>query len=260
MLDLLIKEGRVSFSELERVYRSKGLFYTDRTIKSVISMFDYSYYNGSDLKYYSNFKVIDIEGDNIVVTDYFKKLLNNNSFKMFIEDVIIAAFIKSENYEQSTVLTLGGLYSREDASRLLNFETDYKNTIYGYQTVDNESLIFVKYDKSNVQEDINYGDTFLSNDEMLWYSRHSITLEKNDKKLMEILESKERGNTCRLFVQTSDKIYDSMHYYLGVVEPVVGSSYNAKMKNGKDVVISRLKLNTPISDDLLKYLTMSDKD
>ena len=187
----------------------------DATMTSVQRIFDLSFFTQPYKSKYGEKPMIILHEDKMFrFNDSIHESLHKNSyFKELVNDVVQSAKEKSKPYRCDQPLTLYEKYTRKDACRLLNWNNDESSTIYGYKTKHQTCPIFVTYHKKDeVESSVNYGDEFLSQDVLKWYTRSNRTLESEEVK--KIIDAKENHIDVHIFVKKDDD-EGSDFYYLG---------------------------------------------
>lgn len=253
LLEYLIEHSTISFNTLEKLYKDKGMFFTDKTINSVLSMFDMSFYISSTRNTYQDYPIVTVENQIIALSKEMKSALNNKTLIKFINDVIKTVKKKNKNkYNKGTRIKHKEIYTRRDVSRLLEWEKDMSGTIFGYSIHDNKGPIFVTYNKHEVESSVDYKDSFINTNTFRWYTRSNRTLES--KEVSQIINSENNGTSLYLFVKKDDASYETNFYYLGEITPIESQIRQEVMEDGKPVVRIDMKLDTPISENFLYYL------
>ena len=252
LLRKLIDLGNISEQQLIDLYISKGLVYTEKTLKSVYAMFNMNYYISSTKNTYAPFEIIKIDEGIISFTKEVREMLGNEVFVRFLNDVIDTSLLINSKYNRNKRFTIGELYTRRDATRLLEWGQDISGTIFGYSIRDGDCPIFVTYHKVDVDESIAYNDGLINTNTFRWYTRNRLTTESEEVK--NILLSEERGIELSLFIKKDDSTYEKNFYYLGRMYPIPGSEVNEIMENGQSVVRIDMKLENSLDENFYHYL------
>lgn len=253
LIEYLMHHESTSFEQLEKLYRSMNLYYSDKTIPSVIAMLDLSFYISTTRKNYTEFPIIKVNDNNIVLSQEFIELLTNKVFKNFLVDVLKTTKKVATKYNKSQRFTVGQLYTRRDVAKILEWGSDISGTIFGYSIRDGECPIFVTYNKVDVEHGIDYKDGFINTNTFRWYTRNKLTTHSEEVK--NIIESVERDITLSLFVKKDDSTYDTNFYYLGEMNPIKDSEQDEVMDNGQSVVRIDMKINESLEEKFYDYLT-----
>lgn len=176
------------------------------------------------------------------------------SFRAHIDDCIETGLaINRRRYNRSDTFVLEQVYSRKDASRLLNWRKNMESTIYGYK-VDYRTQtcpIFVTYHKdADVAARIRYEDTFINQSTLHWFSKNNTKLSHVEMRAILTGEI-----DLHLFVKREDS--DGLSHYLGQVKSTNPQQTKMADNDGKylDVVTTDLQLRSPVSASLYRVLT-----
>ncbi|SJN21191.1 DNA/RNA helicase of DEAD/DEAH box family [Microbacterium esteraromaticum] len=181
-------------------------------------------------------------------------LNGDGEFAGHFEDVIeTGLYLARHRYQWSNGLEVGQRYSRKDACRLLNWEKNEQSTMYGYK-VDYTSLscpIFITYHKhEDVSASTAYGDEFLNESSLHWFTRSRRTLQSGEVKA--IVENR---IPLHLFAKKDDA-EGTDFYYLG--EARSSNAQQTKMPESDgaplDVVTMTLGMESPLEQSLYEYL------
>lgn len=147
-------------------------------------------------------------------------------------------------------------YSRKDACKLLNWESDEASTIYGYKiqykTKPWTCPIFVTYNKSDeIDDSIKYEDVFIDNETFSWMTRNGVRIDS--KEPTTIMAQKENNIRIQLFVKKSDGEGRDF-YYVGEMEPLKAEQQTMISKGKQLPVVNILfRLKTPVRQDIFSY-------
>ncbi|HBI0808476.1 TPA: DUF3427 domain-containing protein, partial [Staphylococcus aureus] len=214
---------------------------------------DFSFYNAGIEKIYGS-PIIERNERMIRLSDAFTNALSNQTFKIFLEDLIELSKYNNEKYQKGkNGLILYNKYSREDFSKIFNWNKNGSSVIMGYMIRSQEMPIFITYDKhEDISDSTKYEDEFLSQDELKWFTKSNRTLKT--KEVQKILSHRAKGIKMYIFVQKKDD--DGIYfYYLGTAGYIEGSEKQDKMLNGSNVVTMDLALDKAVRDDIYRYLT-----
>lgn len=253
LLEYLLVNESISFNNLEKLYINADMYFSDETINSVVSMFDLSFYPQGTKDVYKNFPIITIADKELSLSKNLKTLLKDKVFMTFIKDIINTVKRKNqEEYYAKKRFKINEIYTRKDASRLLEWGQDRSSTIYGYAIHKNQCPIFVTYNKHEVESSVDYKDTFINTNTFRWYTKSNRTLKSNEVK--KIINSVDNGLTLHLFVKKDDATYKSNFYYLGEIVPIENQYQEELMADDKPVVRIDMKMKEPISEGFYNYL------
>lgn len=222
-------------------------------IDTSLRILDFSFYNAGIEKIYGS-PIIECNERMIRLSDAFTNALSNQTFKIFLEDLIELSKYNNEKYQKGkNGLILYNKYSREDFSKIFNWNKNGSSVIMGYMIRSQEMPIFITYDKhEDISDSTKYEDEFLSQDELKWFTKSNRTLKS--KEVQKILSHRAKGIKMYIFVQKKDD--DGIYfYYLGTAGYIEGSEKQDKMPNGSNVVTMDLALDKAVRDDIYRYIT-----
>lgn len=253
LLNELIKNNKISIKELLAIYKLLNLYVTEKTLNSVVSMLDMSFYTVSTKKTYPKYKLVDVVDDTIHISNEFKKVIKDKTVLIFIEDILKTSLKSNKKYNAAEALTNGEIYTRRDTCRLFEFNKDISGAMFGYIIRDNICPVFVTYNKDDVESSIDYKDGFINTKTFRWYSRSRLTTKSAE--VMKILNAAESGLQLHLFVKKDDATYKTNFYYLGEMTPIKNSERDEQMTDGQSVVKIDMHLKDEIDEKFYMYLT-----
>ncbi|MTH54241.1 DUF3427 domain-containing protein [Bacillus mangrovi] len=261
LLDLLMMQDKVSVPLFTERLLDLNCQMSAETLTSVRRVFDLSFFTQVSRKKYGELPIIELEGTDFAFSQLVKDRLSTNSyFRRMVEDLIKSAKVKAKSFQCNQLLTINQKYSRKDVCKLLNWKNDESSTVYGYKTKHQTCPIFITYHKkSEVEESINYGDEFLSQDLLKWFTRSNRTLES--KEVKEIIQADEANIDLHIFVKKEDG-EGSDFYYLGKAHPDKENINQSKMiANGKElpVVHVHMVMEQPIDYKIYQYLVNGEE-
>lgn len=262
LLDLLLKEQHVSSEVFIDALEEAGCTYSRNTIQSVKRVLNLEFFTKPYRDKYGEKPIVTKKNGifqfNKEIENY---LESDQQFKDLFTDLLLVAKHKSEKYNRTEPLTIYEKYTRKDVCKLLEWENDESSTIFGYKTKHGTCPIFVIYDKDHdVESSVNYGDEFINDHVLHWYSTNNRTLES--KEVQEIIQSKQNDVDLHIFVKkNNDEGKD--FYYIGKAQPDHNSILQDLMENdkGKSLPVVRMNLNIEqaIDHKLFHYLTTTNK-
>jgi hypothetical protein len=201
------------------------------------------------------------EGNSIQPTEHFLHLLENNTYRLEVEDILHLGDHEFRTHilphRTDDELILYHKYSRQDVCRLLNWEKDESSTIYGYKVHYSTMTcpIFVTYHK-NVEEidpSINYEDHFITQDTFAWETRHGVKLNSREPKAIR----NEFGPLKTLLFVKKNNDEGIAFYYLGEMKFLDNRQGTKVNKQGKSlpVVSMQFTMCNPVAADLYDYIT-----
>lgn len=163
LLEMLSESSEVSFEEYRSSLAEKGLSWDDATITSVLRILNLSFFSQTNRKKYGEWPLVEVESHILKIRKEVKESINtNNTFAKLLKDILLTSIEKSKQYGNN-ILTRYEKYTRKDACRLLNWDSDESSTIYGYKTKHQTCPIFVTYHKDeDVESSVAYEDIFLN--------------------------------------------------------------------------------------------------
>jgi len=187
---------------------------------SIVHAFEYlnqDYYDSVQLK--NKPKLFHYHNGVLVKTSLFSKLLENDNYRKFIEDIIsygIFRYEKEFNREYYGIphLKLYEQYQMIDAALLSNYRkihSSFRGS--GLLTNGKEFFLFVDLHKeADVKESINYKDKFLSQREFQWQSVNNTSQESERGK--DIIFNQQRGVKLHLFIRKYREIDGKTEPYI----------------------------------------------
>ncbi|MGG0238057.1 DUF3427 domain-containing protein [Bacillus rhizoplanae] len=258
LLDLLLHQEKVNHDEYLNYLMESNCQTDDATIASVQRIFDLSFFMQNGKKKYGEKPIVTYsERKDYMFNDSIRESLKqNNYFKDMVIDIVRSAKEKNKSYQCDKPLTLYGKYSRKDTCRLLNWDNDENSTMYGYKTKHHTCPIFITYHKNDeVESSVNYGDEFLNQEVLKWYTRSNRTLKSGE--VQTIIEAEENNIDIHIFVKKDDD-EGSDFYYLGKAIPDKKSVQQTEMqdKNGKElpVVAMNMVMEHAVDNKLYSYI------
>ena len=191
----------------------------------------------------------------------FAERLQHMEFNRQVDDIIEVGLRRyEEKYHngrsEGCPFVLYEKYSRRDVSLLMNCGKDLSSTMYGMKRIGEDVFIFVTYHKeenddmkkSYVDGKPDYADAFEDNVIFRWDSQIGRGVESS------YMEEVCTATRKHLLVKKSDA--ETNFYYMGMFDVIDVRPDTKKDNNGKDRDIAKvtMKMNTPVRDDLLRYL------
>ncbi|WLR51877.1 DEAD/DEAH box helicase [Bacillus tianshenii] len=260
LLELLLKEEQVTHDKYLKQLSEENCRIDERTLASVEDVMNLSFFTQVYRKKYGEEPIVMLneERQYSFNNEIREQLALNPYFNLLIEDIIKSAKEKSTLYDCNSQLTLYKKYSRKDVCKLLNWRNDESSTVYGYKTKHQTSPIFITYHKNeDVEASVNYGDEFLNQNLLKWYTRSNRKIESEE--VQQIVQAGERQNDIHIFVKKDDD-EGSDFYYLGKARPDQQSVEQAEMKNknGKTIPVVRMNMVLEHSVDYKLYQYLVD--
>ena len=202
---------------------------------------------------------VDLSLKKVIISQKFKEMLNDHTFKKYLEEGISYAYYANEKYyDNLDYFKLYEKYSRFDVARIANLGRNNVSTMYGYAIKEKEGVVPIFIDYHKGKDAIQYDDHFLDNRHLIWSSRvvsNSRTTNEINK-MIELL--KENKIKLLIFVQKSNlkMVKDEGFYYLGEASILNPEETPKPNKDGKPCYHFLLKLEKSIPNDIYEYLTL----
>lgn len=229
--------------------------YDQESVESAVRVLSGEYQTDNALKNHPCWAVIQIDGDIIKPSPKFAEALKNKEFVGYFRDAVECGLeINRTDYCDTDSLGFQRYrkYTRADVCRILNWESDYSSTIYGYRVRNNQCPIFVTYNKSeDISSTTKYVEGFENRSIFDWMTRSNLTLESPE--VIKILNAGITAMDVLLFVKKNDS-EGSDFYYLGRVTPLASEARETTIE-GKPIVGIPLRLDEPLSEEIYNYLT-----
>lgn len=262
MLKRLLTHQHGIMSLLKKsLYNNYNCSMDDNCAESVINMMTNEFPTSTGKKSYTQCVFLEKEGADYGRSKLFGEMLKNEEFYKILEEIVEFGISRyKENYSrryQDTDLVLYQKYTYEDACRLLKWEHNEVPLNIGGYKYDKKTKtfpVFINYDK---QEDISdttkYEDHFTSYNRLIAISKSGRSIESED--VQNFLKAKERGIDVQLFVRKNkdDKISKEF-YYLGRMMPTGVTKEFIMPNTNKTAVEIEWALDTPVREDIYKYI------
>ena len=221
LLQLLLEKDQVSQEEFEQALHDYGAYVNEKVLTSVEDILSLNFF---DIKQGKTTKKEQYGDQPLVVKadllDYAlapilaQSLNQNETFRKLFRDVIKTGLALNQDYDNHKQFTLYQQYDRKDVCRLLNWPKDVSAPMYGYRVDENETPIFITYQKdSSKKRNALYHNTLEDGRCLRWYTRSPRHLESDEvQRLLNTPQMK-----LLLFVKKSDAI-GKQFYYLGQVD------------------------------------------
>ena len=246
LIRYLLNHSEISISQAEK----EILKYLDsvdvETIVHAMKNLSQAYYESLQIKNYcKNFEFVE---DKLIKLINFEKLLQNNKFKYFIEDVINYALVRYEKQYGNEnfgipFFKLYEQYQMVDTALLSNYEkihSSFRGS--GLITNGKEFFLFIDLHKEeDIKESINYKDEIIDRELFQWQTPNSTSQESERGR--NIIFNKERGINLHIFIRKYKEID-------GVVQPYIyiGSGDVIHFEGNKPITVQiKLKNKLPIS-------------
>lgn len=247
ILSEVIEMGEASLERFDKLDRE--------SVMSAVRVLSGEYQTNNTLKNHPCWAIVLRDGDLIRPSSKFAEALKNDEFVSYARDAVKCGLeINRIDYGDTDSLGFQRYrkYTRADVCRILNWDSDYSSTIYGYRIRNNQCPIFVTYNKSeDISSTIKYVEGFKSRSVFDWMTRSNLTLESTE--VRNILNAERSGMDVLLFVKKSDS-EGSDFYYLGKVTPIASEARETTIED-KPIVGIPLRLDEPLSEEIYNYMT-----
>jgi hypothetical protein len=229
--------------------------YLDKVCKeTVLNSFSYLNQDFLDSAQINRYlKLVDFDGQNIIKTKEFTKLLENKKYKEILEDSLNFGIYTYEEEFGTTdfgmpFLKLYSKYNMLNIAQLCNFSkihSSFRGS--GFLKYKDDFFLFINLEKEKFSKSANYHNAFLSKDTFTYQSKPSQSQDKSDG---ERLCQNERFGVklhifVRKFVQVDKKTQNFI--YLGLA--------NSLKYEGNKPISLELKLEIPLDDKLFEEFT-----
>ncbi|RSK43687.1 DUF3427 domain-containing protein [Bacillus canaveralius] len=243
LIDLLLHQDQVEYDLYLNQLKESNCQVEGATLASVQSILDLSFFTQTNKIKYGGKAIIVLDNDNYFMfnEEISESLHLNSHFKNMINDIIQSAKEKNKVYQCNKSLTLYEKYTRKDACKLLNWTNDESSTMYGYKTKHHTCPIFVTYHKDHeVESSVAYGDEFLNQEVLRWYTRSNRTL--GSEEVQKIINAKENGIDVHIFIKKDDDEGRDF-YYLGKALPDKNTVQQTVMKDKNEKELPVVQIN-----------------
>lgn len=201
---------------------------------------------------------MEIKG--LELTLFFKEAKKNDSFILFLKDVIDTGLKKLESKGMPDSLPLYSKYRRKDVLRLLNMKFNQNEQgIGGYTYNNNQFVIFVTLDKGKDFKAslMAYEDEFIDEQTFHWFTKSPRTIDSPEVKIL-------RGSenwTIHLFIKRKYNQQDreTDFYYVGEMNPIIETIEQNKKPTSdntlKNVVEMDFLLKNRVEPNMYEFLT-----
>ncbi|MCC2028586.1 DEAD/DEAH box helicase [Microbacterium sp. YMB-B2] len=250
-------ERSLRTDEYEQLLNDHGVGADAETIGSTLRILQLEFFTDAERAKYGS-PIVQRVGEWLVLSSSLEAGLKRDPrFKQHFDDLIATGlFLARHRYRWKGGLVVGQRYSRKDACRLLNWNKNVQSTIYGYKVdyTSSSCPIFITYDKhEDVSASTAYGDEFLNESTLHWYTRSRRTLRSGE--VQAIVENRV---PLHLFAKKDDA-EGTDFYYLGEARSSNAKETKMPDDNGVplDVVTMDLGIASPLERSLYEYLTGS---
>lgn len=189
----------------------------DDSVRHALECWNQDYYDPAQKN--RNFQLFIYENDVLKKTNAYEQLLKNETFKKYIEDIILYGIFRYEKEFKETYygvphFKLYEQYQMADAALLSNYRKSH-SAFRGSGLLSNGKDYFLFIDlhkEADIKESINYHDEFLNERYFQWQTPNSTA--PSSERGQNIVYNKERGITLHLFVRKYKKIDGKVQPYI----------------------------------------------
>lgn len=200
---------------------------------------------------YGNQALITKDQGSYRLSAVLQESLNDNCFKNLIVDAIKTGLSLSKKYNSEEQFTLYKQYDRKDVCRLLNWPKDVSAPMYGYRVGEQETPIFITYEKNSAEKrNAIYDNSLEDRQSLRWYTRSPRHLDSAE--IQKLLNTK--NMKLYVFVKRNDAV-GKKFFYLG--QAAIKRDTVKEEKIGpkkKSTVGMDLELLTPLNTSMYEML------
>jgi len=260
ILEEIISNKKVSIESIkQKIFVDFSYLPSDETIKSSINSLNCQFVKEPEFNKYNKPYSINVVNDTIIISDKLEEALKKPVFRIFLNDIIsYGKTTFNSGYSKESFIDgfkLYYKYSRKDACRILNWESDESSTVYGYRIKNNTCPIFVTYNKEeHISESTKYKDEFINSRQFSWMTRSRVKMDS--KEITELQNYEKTGLRILLFIKKSDS-EGSDFYYMGDMLPSSFTPTTIKNDHKVDLPIVNIKyrLKQPVEEKMFEYIT-----
>lgn len=229
--------------------------YLDKVCKKTI-LHSFSYLNQDFLdkgQINRYLKCLDFDGEKVVKTKEFARLLENKNYKEIFEDSLnYGIYTYEEEFKTADFgtpfLKLYSKYNMLNIAQLCNFpkiHSSFRGS--GFLKYEDDFFLFINLEKEKFSKSANYHNAFLSKEVFTYQSKPSQSQDKGDGE--RLVENKRFGVKLHIFVRKYVQVDKKTQnfIYLGLA--------NCIKYNGNKPISLELKLEIPLSDRLFEEFT-----
>lgn len=217
ILKYLLKHEQISLKQAKSEILKYIEKVDDDSIIHAFKCLNQSYYDAAQIK--NTVKLVAYADEMLSCTLRFKKVIYNEKYRCYIEDIINYALIRyeksfSSNYYGIPFLKLYEQYKMIDVALLSNY-TKIHSSFRGSGLITNgkEYFLFVDLHKEeDIKESINYKDKFIDRNYFQWQSPNSTS--QSSERGKNIIFNNERGINLHLFLRKYKEIDGVVQSYI----------------------------------------------
>ncbi|WP_244835049.1 DEAD/DEAH box helicase [Clostridium sp. BJN0001] len=228
----------------------------DQSVIHAINFLNGNYYDKAQIK--NNVKCFELKNGILSITLNFKKIIQNEKYKIYVEDIINYALIRykkkfGSKYYGVPFFKLYTQYKMIDAALLSNY-TKTHSSFRGQGLISNgkEYFLFVDLHKeNNIKESINYKDKFLDREYFEWQTPNSTS--QSSERGKNIINNKDRKVNLHIFIRKYKNIDGIVQPYIYIGKGDVVEYFGEKPITVK--IKLQNKIPTSLYEDFTKIVT-----
>jgi len=263
ILSALLEGPKTEEALFARFKTNYGFVPTVASFASALRILNNEFVQEKYKESYGNISYVEEADGRYRLSREFSELLRNDQYRSELNELIQLGTLNHQlrfaGQCDDFGLVRGRKYTRSEVCRVLNWESDEGNTIYGYKVhgETNTCPIFVTYHKhEGIDASIDYDDLFIDHQHFAWQSRTRVRLGSTEMQGIRDPEMKKL-----LFVKKRDD-EGAGHYYLGELG-FLSNEQSSRLNNEGvelDVVNVRFRLFHPVEEKLYDYITDREQE
>ena len=257
LLEMLLEQDIVKQEDYLAQLKRHHAYVNDELLASVDAILSLDFFDikqGKTTKKAQYGKLPLVERSNLF--DYqlngsLRSALDQHDFKNLFVDAIKTGLALNQEYDNQRQFTLYQQYDRKDACRLLNWPKDVSAPMYGYRVGEQDTPIFITYQKDDHEKrNALYRNTLADGRSLRWYTRVPRHLDSDE--VQRLLNT--RGMNLHIFVKRSDAD-GKQFFYLGKAK-IQADSVREELLGvkKKPAVGMNLMLKHPLSESMHELL------
>lgn len=256
LLDELLAKQNISQADYISLLAKNSIYTNNQVLQSVeniltLSFFDIKTGKTTKKMQYGNQALITKDQGSYRLSAVLQESLNDNCFKNLLVDAIKTGLSLSKKYNSEEQFTLYKQYDRKDVCRLLNWPKDVSAPMYGYRVGEQETPIFITYEKNSAEKrNAIYDNSLEDRQSLRWYTRSPRHLDSAE--IQKLLNTK--NMKLYVFVKRNDAV-GKKFFYLG--QAAIKRDTVKEEKIGpkkKSTVGMDLELLTPLNTSMYEML------
>ena len=229
--------------------------YLDKVCKeTILNSFSYLNQDFLDSAQINRYlKLVDFDGQKVVKTKEFTKLLENKKYKEIFEDSLnYGIYTYEEEFKTADFgmpfLKLYSKYNMLNIAQLCNFpkiHSSFRGS--GFLKYKDDFFLFINLEKEKFSKSANYHNAFLSKDTFTYQSKPSQSQDKSDGQ--RLCQNKEFGVKLHIFVRKFVQVDKKTQNFI-----YLGLANSVKYEGNKPISLE-LKLEIPLDDKLFEEFT-----